>query len=89
MTDKKIELDENEKTILETKLQIINENILERPEVTFTYFVSDLKKSGGKYETVTGKVKKINYYNNVIILENGPEIYIPDILEMDSEGGFE
>ena len=68
---------------------MINEHILDKPEVTFTYFVSDLKKSGGKYETITGKVKKINYYNNVIILENGPEIYIPDILEIDSERGFE
>ena len=46
---------------------MINEHILDKPEVTFTYFVSDLKKSGGKYETITGKVKKINYYNNVII----------------------
>ena len=82
-------MDENEKTILEAKLQMINEHILDKPEVTFTYFVSDLKKSGGKYETITGKVKKINYYNNVIILENGPEIYIPDILEIDSERGFE
>ena len=49
LTDKRIEIDEGLKNILNNKLQYILENIKLNPEITFTYFVYDNKKSGVKY----------------------------------------
>ena len=57
LTNERIETDETIKVIIDSKLQIIKEHIMEKPLITFMYFVPDLKKDGGKYVTVTGNVK--------------------------------
>ena len=54
-----------------------------KPLITFMYFVPDLKKDGGKYVTVTGNVKKIDEYRNVLILENKTEIPISEIIDIN------
>lgn len=82
LTEAKIELDENEKTILNEKLQIIAEKISELPEVTITYFQPDQKKSGGEYVTVSGKVKKIDEYERCVRMEDGTKIFIDEIYEI-------
>ena len=82
-TSKKIELNEEEKTILDNKLQIILNKLKLRPVVTFTYFVKDLKKDGGKYVTVTGIVKKIDEYNSLIILEDNTQVPILDVISIE------
>ena len=74
LTNERVEIDETIKVIIDSKLQIIKEHIMEKPLITFMYFVPDLKKDGGKYVTVTGNVKKIDEYRNVLILENKTEI---------------
>ena len=62
LTDKRIELNEELKEILDLKIQLIQEKIKEQPDVTITYFIPDDKKQGGKYKTVTNSVKKIDTY---------------------------
>ena len=59
LTDRKIELEDGQKEILNNKLLYILENIEEKPEITFTYFIKDTKKSGGKYIEKTGIARKI------------------------------
>ena len=80
--DSKIDVDDEIRFILDNKLQKIKEKIHTRPLVTFTYFVPDLKKDGGKYITVSGNVKKIDEYNQIIILVDNTEIHILDIIEI-------
>ena len=82
LTNERIEIDETIKVIIDSKLQIIKEHIKEMPLITFMYFVPDLKKDGGKYITVTGNVKKIDEYRNVLILENKTEIPIKEIIDI-------
>lgn len=82
LTDKKIELDENTKEILDMRLMMIREHIAEKPKVTFTYFEPDDKKSGGAYVDVTGIVKKINDFEHKIILYDGIEILIDNIIDI-------
>lgn len=82
LTDKKIELDENTKEILDMRLMMIREHIAEKPKVTFTYFEPDDKKSGGAYVDVTGIVKKINDLEHKIILYDGIEILIDNIIDI-------
>ena len=83
LTNERIETDETIKVIIDSKLQIIKEHIMEKPLITFMYFVPDLKKDGGKYVTVTGNVKKIDEYRNVLILENKTEIPISEIIDIN------
>ena len=79
LTEEKIELDENEKTILNEKLQIILEKICEQPEVTITYFQPDRKKTGGEYVEMTGKLKKVDEYERCVRMADGTEISIEQI----------
>ena len=82
LTNEKIEIDETIKVIIDSKLQLIKEHIKEMPLVTFMYFVPDLKKEGGKYVTLTGNVRKIDEYSNVVVLEDKTEIPINDIIDI-------
>ena len=82
ITDKKKEIDEGLKNILNNKLQIILQNIKSNPEITFTYFIKDNKKDGGKYITLKGNVKKIDITNGYIILNDKTKITINDIINI-------
>ena len=84
ITDKKIELDEDYKTILDNKFQILENNIKLKPEITITYFIKDINKSGGKYETITGILKKIDNYHKLMLLEDKTKISLNDIYDIES-----
>ena len=69
LTSIRIELDEEEKEILDRKFEIIRENIKNNIEVKITYFVPDERKDGGKYVETVGKIKKIDDFNQIIVME--------------------
>ena len=82
LTDDKIEINEEEKEILDSQLQLIKQHISDRPKATITYFVEDKRKAGGEYVTAEANVKKIDDYKNSIVMENGLEIPIENILKL-------
>lgn len=82
LTDRKIELDDYEKMKLDEKLLILQEHIMEMPEISVTYFCPDEKKEGGKYVTVTKTLRKINEMERTLLMEDGMQIRIEDILEV-------
>ena len=84
-TSEKIDIDDELKSILDSKLQIIMEQKKNKPEISFTYFIPDSKKDGGSYITVTGIVKKIDLYDQHIYLANNTEIPINDIINISGE----
>ena len=71
-----------EEAIINNKLQKIKNNIINKPKVIITYFVPDLKKSGGKYVTVIDNVKKIDEYKHCLIMVSQIEIPISEIIEI-------
>ncbi len=81
----RIELDEERKLIIDSKLQIIRENLFKKKEVTFTYFEPDLKKQGGKYITKNGVVKKFDDLVPKIILTDKNEILINELIDVEFE----
>ena len=85
LTSERIEIDETIKVIIDSKLQTIKENIKSMPLITFIYFVQDSKKEGGKYVTVTGNVRKIDEYRNVLVLEDKTEIPINDVIDISGD----
>ena len=84
LTDRRIELDEEMKLILDLKIQVIKEMLSNNPEVEITYFIPDTRKDGGKYETIINNVKKIDSYNEHIIMQNNLKIEIKEIININS-----
>ena len=70
LTDSEILLDDNEIDALNQKLCLIAKAIDngQHPTVTFTVFVEDPLKTGGKYEEITETVKKIDMVEQKVIL---------------------
>ena len=85
LTDRRIELDESEKEVIDLRLTLVQEHLPEPTEVTITYFVLDKKKTGGAYVSVSGTVKKIDDYVRAVVLSDGKNIPIDDILHVDRE----
>ena len=82
LTDNRIELNEEEKEMLNIKLQELKSKISTLPQVTITYFVPDAKKAGGEYITKMSRLKKIDEYKKIIILEDKTIIPISEIIEI-------
>lgn len=85
LTHRRIELTEGEKAILNEKIQRILERIAEQPEIAVTYFVPDLRKTGGVYTRMTGRVKKIDAYQRVILMTDGTAIPFDEITDLEEE----
>ena len=82
LTDSKVELDEYQKAELNDKLIFLS-NSESDEEVCITYFVPDKKKSGGAYITKKGIVLKIREYEKDVVMDDGSEIPIDDIIAID------
>lgn len=84
-TNERIDIEDELKSILDGKLQIILEQIKNYPEISITYFIADTKKDGGEYVTVTGIVKKVDLYNQYICLVDNTEIPINEIIDISGD----
>lgn len=91
LTDEWMELDEDRKGLLDEKLQVIRESLAGGqgvqglPEILFTYFQPDEKKSGGAYLTISGKVRKIDEYGHQVIMEDETALTIEHIVDIEGE----
>ncbi len=83
LTSEKKNIDEDVKEKINRQLLIINKYIDKTPTLNIIYFVLDKKKSGGKYMEITGNVKKIDMYNNMIYIDD-KKIFIHDIIRITS-----
>lgn len=83
LTDLKHELTDDEKFILDQKLQFLESIISKHPFIKLTYYVPDKKKSGGSYNTISGNIRRINEVEKVIIFENDQTINLNDILYIE------
>ena len=79
-TQPRHELTDDEKSVLNMNMQIITDNIDFHPLVTIIYFVPDDKKKGGSYQKISGKIRRIEQTEDVIIFENNIKIKISDIM---------
>lgn len=85
LTDARLELSEDMKTILNEKMQMIVDNLDNEPFVTITYFVPDKRKAGGAYVDVSGIVKEIDEYERCIVMTEGAKIPIEQIRAIEGE----
>lgn len=93
ITDRKIELSESQKLLLDQKLTLIDDVIQDgyRPVVTVVYFVPDALKAGGSYRKFIGKVRQVESIERKLVFlaanerSGGKEISINSILEIHGE----
>lgn len=85
LTSERITLDQDSLKVLDSRFQILLENIKEHPKVTLTYFVKDKYKKGGEYVEVTGRLKKIDGIEPIIYLEDGTRITLIDVINISGD----
>lgn len=84
-TDTFIELDEDRKEQLNEQLQLLKENLEQKPECEITYFQPDEKKNGGTYVTVCKPVKRIDECRRRIIFTDGTALPIEHLFSIEGE----
>ena len=84
LTDEKIELGEESLTALNARYQMLMDVLAEGPEVRITYFKPDERKAGGAYVTITGAIRKIDDFEQ-IIMQDGTRIPMDDVLSLEGE----
>ena len=79
-----LELTESAKQELNEKLRLLAESAREHPGVSVLWFLPDERKSGGSYVRTKGRVKKVDAYRELLVLE---ELEIPfgGIYELERE----
>ncbi len=82
LTDAKAELDEDKVAVLDMKLRFLADHLSECPEVSIKYFKPDGKKEGGSYRVITGIIKRIDAYEQTIVMLDATAILISDIFEI-------
>ena len=85
LTEERLEIGAEAKAVLDRKQQYLLEVIADKPEITVTYFMPDERKSGGSYVTVTGKLKRLDDVERMLILTDGKKILLDDIADLESE----
>lgn len=85
LTDERLELEEDAVCALDEKLRILQERIAEQPEASVTYFRPDARKAGGAYVTVSGRIKKIDCYEQMLVMKDGQRIPIRDVMAIEYE----
>ena len=93
LTDRKVELSESDKVLLDQKLMLIDDVIQDghHPEITVVFFVADLLKDGGEYQEYTGKVRQVDAVERKIVFlaangrSAGKKVPIDDVTEIHGE----
>jgi len=86
LTEAKIELSEEQTSVIDQSLQHIVAHLADEPEVTITYLQPDGKKQGGVYVEKSGRVHRIDTIKGMIVLQDRTEVPICDILRI--KGGL-
>ena len=85
LTERRMELDEDSRAELDRKQAVLLEHMDEQPEVTITWFQPDERKDGGAYLTATGRLKKLRELERILLLADGTEIPLEDVVALESD----
>ncbi len=85
LTAKPMELDEDAKSILDGRFQLLQSFGKEQPEVDITFFQPDTRKAGGAFVTVHGMVRKVDDYQRTVTLSDGTIVPIEDVCAIEGD----
>lgn len=67
---------------LDQQLALLRQRLPDQPQITLTRFVPDEKKAGGRYETLTGQVRRLDEPHRALILADGTRIDLDTVVEL-------
>lgn len=79
-TDERIELNEDQSSIINNKLVYLNGN--RDIEAKYECFLKDKRKEGGSYIYRKGKIRKLDLDKGIIVLDSNDRIVLEDIVEI-------
>ena len=82
LTDDWIGLSESGNEEMNRKMELIVSMLPEHPFVTIEYFVPDEHKEGGSYQTYSGNVKRIDKYEQTMVMTDGKKIPLRMIINI-------
>lgn len=82
LTDQQVELEDYDNERLNRKYAELIENISEHPVITVSYFKPDESKGGGAYVSKTGHIKKVDTYEQQMIMEDDTSIPLAAIVDI-------
>ena len=82
LTEERIELTEEQKDEIDQKLNELIE--LGKPAL-ITFFEPDERKADGHYVSASGRLKKVDPLEGILVLDGGDRIPIRDILSVEEE----
>ena len=85
LTDQAVTPDEDTLILLDERLRILKAHLDDAPVVTVTRFIPDERKEGGRYEDVTGPVRKIDEYERVLFMEDGTRIPLGNVVMLEGD----
>ena len=74
LTTRRVPLSPEEEEVLNAAVYAVKECLPDRPTVTFLCFEDDPKKDGGRYVTVTGRVRALDETNGEWLLCDGRHV---------------
>ena len=84
LTDRKLELTDDAKALLDRKQQVLSHYAKQHPQITVTYFKPDERKTGGAYVSVSGTFHSIDFLNRQLLFTDKTRIPLDDILDLES-----
>lgn len=85
LTDKKIELSDNECELLNQKIMLLLAHLNEHPYVSITYFIPDTHKEGDRYATHTGTIRSWEEYEQRLTFDDGVQLKANVIIDIKGE----
>ena len=76
LTDDWIDLGESGNEELNHKMELLLSKLSEQPHITIEYFVPDEHKEGCSYQSYTGNVKRIDEYEQTMVMTDGKKIQL-------------
>ena len=83
--DEFTQIDEDEREMLDRKIQILNEYKIKNQEFTITYFKPDDLKDGGKYVTKKIVLKDIDPVERILRTRDNQKIELDLIVDINSD----
>ena len=85
LTETAPELSEDALAALDEQLSLLRQLLPDQPRVTVNRFLPDERKAGGHFETLTGRVRRVDEAGRALILTDGVRIDLDTVVELTVE----